>query len=48
MTTRHQMLHVATSLTLAVSCVLGPVVAEAQTTAKVRIAVMNFENTRRP
>jgi curli biogenesis system outer membrane secretion channel CsgG len=44
MTTRHQMLHVATSLTLAVSCVIGPAVAEAQSTEKVRIAVMNFEN----
>jgi curli biogenesis system outer membrane secretion channel CsgG len=38
------MLHVATSLTLAVSCVIGPAVAEAQSTEKVRIAVMNFEN----
>ena len=44
MPTRHQMLRVATSLTLAVSCVLGPAVAEAQSTDKVRIAVMNFEN----
>ena len=44
MPTRRQMLCVATTLTLAVSCVLGPAVAEAQSTEKVRIAVMNFEN----
>ena len=44
MPTRQQMLRVATPLTLAVSCVLGPAVAEAQSTDKVRIAVMNFEN----
>jgi len=41
---RRQILCVATTLTLAVSGVLGLAVAEAQSTEKVRIAVMNFEN----
>ena len=44
MTTRQQTLCAATTLTLAVSGVLGPAVAEGQSTEKVRIAVMNFEN----
>ena len=44
MPTQRQLLCVATTLALAVSCVLGPAVAEAQSTDKVRIAVMNFEN----
>ena len=44
MPTRRQMLCAATTLTFAVSCVLGPAVAEAQSTEKVRVAVMNFEN----
>ena len=42
MPTRRQMLCVAT--TLAVTCVLVPAVVEAQSTEKVRVAVMNFEN----
>ena len=44
MPTRQQMLCLATALALAVSCVLGPAMATAQSTDKVRIAVMNFEN----
>ena len=44
MPTRQQMLCLATALALAVSCVLGPEMATAQSTDKVRIAVMNFEN----
>ena len=44
MPTRRQMLCVATTLTLAVSCVLGSAVAAAQSAEKVRVAVMNFEN----
>ena len=44
MPTRRQMLCLATTVVLAVSCILGPVVATAQSTDKVRIAVMNFEN----
>ena len=44
MPTRQQLVCVATTLILAVSCVLGPAVVEAQSTDKVRIAVMNFEN----
>ena len=41
---RPQILRVATTLTLAVACLLGPAPATAQSTDKVRIAVMNFEN----
>ena len=44
MPARQQMLRVATILFLAVWCVFGPAVSEAQSTEKVRIAVMNFEN----
>ena len=44
MPTGRQMLCIATTLTRAVSGVLGPAVAEVQSTEKVRIAVMNFEN----
>lgn len=44
MPTRQQMLRLTTILALAMWCVLGPAVAEAQSTEKVRIAVMNFEN----
>ncbi len=44
MPTRRQILCLATTLVLAVSCVLGPATATAPSTDKVRIAVMNFEN----
>ena len=44
MPTRHQMFRVVTILTLVVSCVLASAVAKAQSTDKVRIAVMDFEN----
>ena len=44
MPARQQMLRLTTILALAMWCVLGPAVAEAQSTEKVRIAVMNFEN----
>ena len=43
MPTRQQMLGVTTILTLTV-CILGPALAMAQLTGKVRVAVMNFEN----
>ena len=44
MPTQRQLFRVATTLALAVACLLGPALAMAQSTEKVRIAVMNFEN----
>ena len=41
---RRQIFRVATTLTLAIACILGPAMAMAQSTDKVRVAVMNFEN----